>query len=107
MADRDAGNGVPAIALLERIDRRALIAVDLEQTIEVRGPEDLLDHRRHLTEPQLAVGAVDPALEQDQLAEKGARNQTDFEKSTPGESDPRWAPRRSDPQSRTIRSSKS
>ncbi len=67
-------------ALLERLDRRALIAVDLEQTIEVRGAEDLLNDRRHLAEPQLAARLVDPALQQDQLAEESARDQADVGK---------------------------
>jgi hypothetical protein len=37
------GSRRQATALVEFIDRRGLIAVDLEQTIEVRGPEDLIE----------------------------------------------------------------
>jgi hypothetical protein len=64
-----------AIALLKRFDRGALIAVDFEQTIEVRGAENLLNDRRHLAETQLATRLIDPSLEQDELAEEGTRDQ--------------------------------
>ena len=56
----------------------ALIAVDAEQSIEIGRAEDLLDHRRHLAKPEFAPRVLDPALEQDQLAQQGARDQVDL-----------------------------
>jgi hypothetical protein len=60
---------------MKRVDRGPLIAVDFEQTIKVRGAENLLDDGRHFAQAQLAASGVNPALEQDQLAEECARNQ--------------------------------
>jgi hypothetical protein len=62
---------------MKRVDRGPLIAVDFEQTIKVRGAENLLDDRRHFAQAQLPASRVNPALEQDELAEKCARNQAD------------------------------
>jgi len=53
------------------------IAEDGEEAVEVGGPEDGLDGRRELAEPELPAGAVDPPLEQDQLAEERAGDQVD------------------------------
>src|SRR6266849_1247709 len=56
-------------ALMKRLDRGSLIAVDAEQPIQIGGAEDLLDDRRHFTQPELAPSVFHPALEQDQLAQ--------------------------------------
>ena len=48
---------------LEHLQRRALVAIDAEEAVEVRGPKDLLEDGRKLAESQFAVGGVDPALE--------------------------------------------
>ena len=53
------------------------VGVDGEEAVEVRGLEDRLDRRRELAEAELAAGAVDPALEEDQLAQERAGDQVD------------------------------
>lgn len=60
------------VSALEVVQRGPLIAVDAKEPVEVRRPENLFDHGREFANPHLAPGRVDPALEENQLAEQGA-----------------------------------
>src|SRR4051812_47138405 len=54
-----------------------LVAVDAEEAVGGRGPEDLLEDGGGVAEPELAARRVDPPLEQDQLAQERAGDQGD------------------------------
>jgi len=57
-----------------------LISIDAEETIQIRSPENLLEHRGELAESKFSPCSIDPSLDQNELAQKRARNQGDVGK---------------------------
>src|SRR4051812_30388126 len=73
--ERPAGR--PALRGSEHAQGRTHVAIDGEEAVQVRGPEDRLQNARQFAEAELAPGPVDPPLQEDQLAQERTRDQLD------------------------------
>src|SRR5262249_57860366 len=72
VAVRPATRGGPAAAASERLQRRLLFLLDVEQLVQLRDLEDLVDLRVNVAQDQPAAHRVDLLVERDELAQGGA-----------------------------------